>query len=209
MRIAFCLFAFDFLLIAVFLFFVGGSVLKKKKPIAFSSQWLFALMIAALLPSIIFNIKDFFSELGQTGRYISDILMPLLISLMYFVLLFFIRIQMQGYIFIGITDETLRNALLYGLRELGVPFEEVLTKIRLPDYNTEMNVSIQSWLGSGQIRIKDKNRRPFLSDLTSRMRDYFEKDNIPLKKLTAVFYVIIGVFMTLLVIGMFMLMNRL
>ena len=69
---------------------------------------------------------------------------------------------MQGYTLFGITDETARDALHYGLQKLDSPYEETLTKIKLPELNTELQISIQPWIGTGQMKIKDHSKGEFL-----------------------------------------------
>jgi hypothetical protein len=132
------------------------------------------------------------------------VLLMLLIPLIYLFVLIVFWFQTQGYTLYGITDETLREALHYGLHELKSPYEEMLTKIKLSELNTELQVSVQSWMGTGLIKIKDRSKRAFLTKLTQHMRIYFKEHDIPTKNITVIFYMIMGGFMTLLTIGMFM-----
>lgn len=207
MKIMFRMFPVVFLLMAVFFLGIGGAVLTRKKPLVVSSRWFFSFMVLAFAPttgsSLMFLVEQFMQETAN----IENIWMVLLTLLMFLVLVLFFWIQMQGYMLLGITDETARDALHSGLQELKSPYEELLTKIRLSELNTELQISVQSWVGTGQIKIKDRSQRAFLAQLALRMRVYFEKHAIPTNKITAILYVIIGIFTGICALGMFFLSN--
>jgi hypothetical protein len=190
---------------AVFFFGIGGAVLTKRKPLIVSSRWFFSFMVLAFAPTIVGSVLLLIEQFTQDTVQFRDIWMLLLNPLVFSVLLLFFWIQMQGYMFLGITDETIRDALHYGLQELKSPYEEILTKIVLSELNTELQISVQSWMGTGQIKIKNRSKKAFLAKLVLRMRMYFEEHDIPTKKITAIFYLIMGGFMTLFAIGMFFL----
>ncbi|MCP4613537.1 MAG: hypothetical protein GY845_33015 [Planctomycetes bacterium] len=191
------------LLMAVFFFVIGGTVLIRKKPLVVSSRCFFGAVVLAFTPLIvnplIFFVEPFTKNSGNIG--ISWIM--LLSPLMFLFLLVFFWFQIQGYMLFGITDETVRDALHYGLQKLNSPFEEILTKIKLSELDTELQISLQSWMGTGLIKIKDRSKRAFLTKLAQHMRIYFKEHDIPTKNITVIFYMIMGGFMTLLTIGMF------
>ena len=107
------------------------------------------------------------------------------------------------------TDETLREALHYGLTELRSPYEETLTKIKLSGFDTELQISPQSKLGTGLIKIKVRPKRAYHVKLAQHMRIYFKEHDIPTKNTTAIFCLIMGGFMTLFAIWAFMMRTRL
>jgi hypothetical protein len=190
---------------AVFFFVIGGKVLIRKKPLVVSSRCFFGVVVLAFTPLIVnpliffFFVESFTKNTGNIG--ISWIM--LLSPLMFLFLLVFFWFYTQGYMLFGITDETVRDALHYGLQKLNSPFEEILTKIKLSELDTELQISLQSWMGTGLIKIKDRSKRAFLTKLAQHMRIYFKEHDIPTKNITVIFYMIMGGFMTLLAIGLF------
>lgn len=217
-----------FLLLAVFFFVIGGTVLIRKKPLILSSRWLFSFMVlwftSLIVEQIVYSLQSIFLLFSEWNfnivnvemilfTYIIEnwitVLLMLLIPLMYLFVLIVFWFQTQGYTLYGITDETVRNALHYGLQELKSPYEEMLTKIKLSELDTELQISLQSWMGTGLIKIKDRSKRAFLTKLAQHMRIYFKEHDIATKNTAAIFCLIIGGFMTLLAIVPFKMVTRL
>jgi hypothetical protein len=199
MKIMLMIFPFVCLLMAAFLFGLGGTVLARRKPLVMSFRWFFSVMVLAFAPYTVLLLIDI---LTQDPAKIGHMWFLVVSPLMFLVLLLFSWIQMQGYMLLGVTDETVRDALHYGLQELKTPYKELLTKITLPELNTELQVSVQSWMGTGQIKMKDRSKRAFLSKLMRQMRLYFENHDIPIRNITAIFYLILGGFVLIFAIAM-------
>ncbi len=203
MQIMLMIFPFVSLLLTMFFFSLGGIVLVRRKPFVMSSRWLFSVMMLAFTPQMIYPFIRLIDRLTQYTATSENMWFLFLSPLMFLILLIFSWIQMQGYMFLGVTDETVRAALHYGLHELKTPYEEILTKISIPDHDTELYVAVQSWMGTGQIRIKDRSKRTFLTQLVLQMRFYYEEHDVPIKKITAIFYLLIGGFMSIFTLAIF------
>ncbi len=185
-----------FIAMALFFFIMGGNVILKKHPIVSPMRWFFWFMALAFSPSIIMSIYQL-----STGKLGDDSYITLINPIMFSVLLLFFWRQMQGYMIMGVTDESIRDGLHYALKESEEEFEEVLTKIKLLKRDTELNLSIQSWMGTGQIRINNKDQA-CLKNITSHLSSYFSTNKTPPNYVTSIFYIIMGAFMVVMSIIM-------
>ena len=131
------------------------------------------------------------------------LLMLLNLLMFLFALVFLWFLTQKSYLLYGISDEVLREALNYGLHELKSPCEETLTKIKLTELGTELQISLSSWMGTGLIKIKDRSKRTFLTKLILYMRIYFQEYDIATKNTAAIFFLIMGGFFTLCAIWLF------
>jgi len=193
MKILFCLI---FPAMSAFFLIISIKVLSRKKPFFFSAKWLFAFMVIAFSPMLINSFRILFKH----GLEVESLIV-LLSPFMFFVLLSFFWIQMKGYVAIGITDDTFQDALHYALNELKIKFEESLSRLKLPELNCELQVSIQSWIGTGQIKLKKHSDEVSLKGIVEKMDTYYKDNNINANKITAIFYLIMGVLMLLFSIG--------
>tara|TARA_B100002003_G_scaffold232083_1_gene243622 strand:+ start:8748 stop:9341 length:594 start_codon:yes stop_codon:yes gene_type:complete len=129
--------------------YTGIKVIVAKKPLLIASKIFMVIMLFALLPKVILIFEYQLSSPGDLGliAYISP--------LMTFVLLAFCWIQLKGYIAIGISDESFRHSLHYALHKNSIEFEEQLSLIKLKDMKADLQVSVQSWMGTGQLKLKN------------------------------------------------------
>ena len=190
-------FPYIFLLMALFFFLIGGSVIFKNRAIVFSARWFYGFMVFSFLPSIIMSMGRFFDD-RPTDILIMDLVSPV----MYIVILFVFWKQMKGAIIIGVTDDSLRKSIHFTLKELNEDFEEALSKVILKHRDNELNVSIQSWMGSGQVKMK-KSDNQFMKDYISLSNRYFMTSVTSVNRFTAYFYIIMGGLMVASSIGMF------
>jgi len=176
---------FVLLTMGVSYFGIGLKVLISKRPLFISSRWYFAMIAIAYVP---FAFNYFFLP-GQLS--LTSMLMPVIFG----TLLLFYWFILKGYIAIGITDEGFDNALKSALKQLNLPFEESLTRIVLASKGVELQVSIQSWIGTGQLKIKKRSKagNELLKDIAQSMNDYFKSNQTKTNNLTAIFYLIMGV----------------
>jgi hypothetical protein len=108
---------------------------------------------------------------------------------------------LQGYITFGITDTSFREALLAALQELQLPYEEMLSSIRLTSIEADLQVSVQSWVGSGVIKIKQRKHRSQLTEIVAAMNQYFRKSSVSVNLTTCIIYLVMGILMAALGIG--------
>jgi tetratricopeptide (TPR) repeat protein len=175
---------------------VGLWVFLRKRPLIFSSRWMFALMLLCFSPQLFmqFSLPDM-----HDARHSTDwLLMKLLIPLMFAVLLAFLWIQMQGYMLIGIVDKSFRKALLSVLDELGLERQEELSVIRIPAAKLEIQVAIQSWMGVGQLKNKTRSGKDVFQKIIDGLRNRFAQGELETNNTTSLLYVILGSIMLVL-----------
>ena len=110
-------------------------------------------------------------------------------------LLVFFWFQMKGYIAIGVTDESFRSALHFSLNKNNLVFEEQLSTIKLISENASIQVAIQPWGGSGQIKIKNSKNKNLLPRIISGVNEFYINNNTTPNRITSSLFIIMGVFM--------------
>jgi len=103
---------------------------------------------------------------------------------------------MKGFMAIGISDDSFRNALHYSLNQNQIQFEEQLSLIKLTGLNAELQVAVQSWVGTGQLKLKKSKDKYLLAKLVSSINDYYISNAITPNNTTSIFYIVMGLFMS-------------
>ena len=177
-------------LMGAFLLFIGARVIASKRPIFMPSRFFFAFMVLAFSPQFVNTVNMFSKDLpGNMGLIIY--LSPLMIVC----LLVFFWFQMKGYMVIGVSDDSFRDALHFSLNKNNLPFEEQLSVIKLTSINVNLQIAIQSWIGAGQIKLKRSKDTKILPAIISGINQYYDENNIRLNNITSIFYVVMGIFM--------------
>lgn len=189
-------------IIALAFLFTGLAVLLRKKPLLFSSRWMFALLLVCFSPQFIIP----FQTLGDAGDHLEGLRMITWLGpLMFAVLLAFFWKQMQGYMVVGVVDQSFRKALLSVLDELQLERKEELSLIRIPRANLDIQVAIQSWTGVGQVKNKSKSGREVFQQIIAGLKRRFALGELETNNTTPVLYITLGIFM--LVFGGFFLVG--
>ena len=178
---------------AAFFLILGLRGILTRTPYLLSNRWLLLVMLIAFVPSI---IMPFFFKINNMDlmNWLNPAIFTVVLVMMFFAL--------KGYAAYGITDTTFREALLAALEKLQLPYEESLSSIRLTSIDADLQVAIQTWLGSGIIKIKQREHRSLLQKIATEMNQHFRLSSGPIKHVTFIFYVIMGVFMIIGGIGM-------
>jgi len=108
---------------------------------------------------------------------------------------------LPGYTIFGVTDTSFREALLAALQKLQLPYEEVLSSIRLTSIEADLQVSVQSWVGSGIIKIKQRKHRSQLTEIVTAMNEHFRTSSVSTNLITCIIYLVMGILMAALGIG--------
>ena len=153
-------------------------------------------MILAFSPQIV-NFFNVYGTEVATRMGLILYLNPVIFT----VLLVFFWIQMKGYVAIGIYDETFRDALHSSLNKNQIAFEEQLSIVKLISVNANLQVAIQSWIGTGQIRLKKSKDTVLLPKIISGMNEYFLENKVKANNTTAIFYVVMGCLMLIAAVG--------
>jgi len=102
---------------------------------------------------------------------------------------------MKGYMAIGVSDDSFRDAIHFSLKRINQPFEEKLSAIKLTAINTILQIAIQSWIGSAQLRLKQSKDTKLLTEIIAGMNEYYINNNIKPNNVISTFYILIGFFM--------------
>ena len=79
-----------------------------------------------------------------------------------------------------------------------MPYEESLSSIRLTSVEADLQVAIQSWMGTGQIKVRQVRHRALLKEIVQVMNDYFRTSPVETNMIYCVFALIGGIFAVLM-----------
>ena len=179
-------------ILAIFFLGIGLRAILTKRPFLVSNRWMLSLIFFIL----VLNIIVFFPTLS------SDI-MNWVHPLLFGVILLMMWYQLKGYVAYAVTDASFREALLAALQRLQLPYEESLSVIRLTSVDADLQISVQSWIGTGTIKVKQRAHRSVLKEVVKAMNDYFRMSSVSTNMITSVFMVVLGVVMAILVLDRF------
>jgi hypothetical protein len=180
--------------VAALLFFaVGLRGIVTKKPFLFSARWLFALVLLAFVPGF---LQPFVFQVPQVGDEPGMLaVLPWLNPIMVAVLAVFMWFTLRGYLAFAVTDASFREGLLASLKKLELPHEERLAALHLPSVGADLQVAVQSWMGTGQVKAKQRRFNSLLGDIVRGMNEYYQSSTVPVNLTCCIFYVLIGVIM--------------
>ena len=181
------LFPIMFGIMAIFFLGIGLRAILTKRPFLVSNRWLLSMMFVVLVPCIVLSLTSLSSDIMH---WISPLLYGVILVMMWY--------QLKGYVAYAVTDASFREALLAALQRLQLPYEESLSVIRLTSVNADMQVAVQSWMGTGTIKVKQRKHRAVLTEVAKAMNDYFRTSSVSTNMITSVFMVVLGVVMTIL-----------
>lgn len=107
----------------------------------------------------------------------------------------FMWFTLKGYQAFAVTDSSFRQGLLAALQKLGLPHEERLAVLHLPAVGADLQVAVYSWIGAGQLKVKQWQHNSLLNDIVKGMNEYYQTAAVPVKLTCCIFYVLMGVFM--------------
>ena len=173
-------------IMAILFLGTGLRAILTKRPFLVSNRWFLLMIFLVLAPSIVFSLKTFSGEiLGWTNA----LLLGAVLLMMWY--------QLKGYVAYAVTDASFREALLAALQKLQLPYEESLSVMRLTSVDAELQVSVQSWMGTGTIKVKQRAHRSVLREIVNVMNDYFRTSAVSTNFVSCVFLVVVGVVMAI------------
>jgi hypothetical protein len=185
-----------FILMAAFFILIALKTLLHRRPLVFSARWLFAFMCLAFLPTIGNSVS-----MGLSSKTIGMI--AWVNPLMFSVMLVFFWIQMKGYMAFAISDTYFRDALLASAESLGYSIEETMSRVTIRETGQEIQVAIQGWMGTAQLKPAGKGSTDAVNQIAQGMNAYFQTTPGKMNYLTSYFYLIIGCFMIAMSMWMF------
>ena len=178
-------------IVAVFFLIIGLRGIIMKRPFLVSSRWLLLAIFLGFLPGISMIFVP--GSIPFILKWLNPIIFTVALVAMCFTL--------QGYTAFGITDTSFREALLAALQKLQLPYEETLSSIRLTSIEADLQVSVQSWVGSGLIKIKQRKHRSQLTEIVAAMNEHFRGSSASVNLTTCIIYLVMGILMVALGIG--------
>ena len=180
------IFPFVIGILAAFLLFVGLRGIISRRPFLISNRWLLNVMIVVFVPIIIlflFLPNSSFSLM----KWVNPAIFTVVLVMMFFLL--------KGFSAYGVSDTSFREALITSLDKLQLSHEETLSSIRLTSVEADLQVSVQSWMGSGVIKIKQREHKTLLTQIVSEMNIYFRTSSTPSNLTPCIFYLVMGILM--------------
>lgn len=170
------------------LFFLGIGLrgLLGRKPFIMPARWMFAFVLVCFSPSLfvpLFSIKSGCCPIAQ--------LTP---SLIIFFIIYIVWKQLQGYMVLGVTDASMREALLGSLKKLGIAYEETLSVLKLSG-GGELRVTVYGSMGSAFIQGHGFSDPAQLVSIAREVGRYFQENPVETNRVIFVLYTIIGVLM--------------
>ena len=178
---------------AIYFLTVGLRGILTKHPFLISQRWFLSIMCAIIIPTILLP-----SLLSFPGNFFMRWGNPLMFG---FILLMMCY-QMRGYAAYAVTDTSFREALVEALQKLQLPYEESVSLIRLTSIDADLQVSVQGWMGTGLIKVKQRAHRSVLREIVKAMNEHFRMSAVPTNMISCVFSVVIGGFMVIYVVSM-------
>ena len=182
---------------AVFLLGIGLRGFLTKRPFLFSAKWLLLIMVVVFLGPIVTLIPSPFpfSRPLQFTNWLPILMFP--------VMAVFFWLQMRGYLAFGITGKSFREGLVAALEKLQLPYEESLSSIRLTSVEVDLQVAVQSWMGTGQIRVRQGRHGPLLKKIVQAMNERFRASPVETNMISCVFFLVLGIFAFIGIMALF------
>jgi hypothetical protein len=184
---------------------LGLYGLIRRRAFVIRARWMLVLVIVAMSPQVILLLLLIFGEnRNRSGNLLSMLLISTLVAIA--VVIYFALI-MRGYMVFGTTQRTFRDALVAALSGLNLKYQETLSSIQLPTVGAELQVAVQGWIGTGQLRLRGGDRTGLLAEVASGMKAYFDSEKVETNMTSVIAYVIAGILMSAMVVHL-MLMVR-
>ena len=190
MRSSFYRMAVVFSVMAVLFLAIGLRGLLTKRPFLFPARWLYVFLMMVFLAPVMTLFP--LSWPSETMDWIPFLMLPIMAV--------FFWLQMKGYLAFGVTERSFREGLLAALEKLQLPYEESLSSIRLTSLGVDLQVAVQSWMGSGQIKARKGRHGPLLNEIVQAMHKHFRTSAVETNMISCVLYVILGIMMLVMVV---------
>ena len=181
-------------LMAIFSLTTGLRAVLTKRPFLISNKWWLSILFVVFIPTILLNFSLSLPNSFNPINWVTPLIIGPLLLMMYY--------QLKGYTAYGVTDTSFREALLAALQKLEFSYEESLSVIRLTSVEADLQVSVQSWMGTGIIKVKQRAHQPVLREVVNGMNEYFRISSVPTNMISCVFDLVTGTIVVILAIGM-------
>lgn len=175
--------------VGISMLFVGAKGLLTKKVNIYSGKWLVALISLCFFPNFLSSLQSF--SVIPAASLISILFYPGLIAVFWFIT--------KGYIFFGVSEEHMSEAIKAVLAKANLSYEEKLASIHLSN-GSIFQIAVQAWAGTAQFKPKNAQAKEDVKTLIPLFNAYFLNSNTPVKNFTYWLYAIVGFFMLILLV---------
>jgi hypothetical protein len=172
-----------------------------KRPFLFPARRFAAIVMLGFCPAIFSIIEMISDKIDRDYIEWSGMSTPLLLAGMLIAMLIFMFIQMNGYMAIGVTEESIRSALQGALERLNLPFQESLSRFQLTTIGVDLQASMQDWLGIAGIKINKRRHRSTLKSIAQATNEQFASVPGNINRRGAIFYGVGGLLLVVLAIS--------
>jgi hypothetical protein len=173
--------------LAAFLLAIGLRGLIHRRPFLISSRWLFLLCVLAFSPGLLrMGLHLLHLQAGDPS--------PLAWMNLGMFLLFggAMWLLTAGYSAFGVTEASFRQGLYEALRRRGLPWEEAVGGMHLPTEDAAVQVGMQGWIGTAQIKVLPRGRGALLRDIAAAMNAYYRSATVPVNPAPCLVYAAMG-----------------
>jgi hypothetical protein len=193
--------------------------LIKKRPIAISILsllWWPLLLFISFGISITYQVLHLVGLLDVVGDYglFSDLfslicIVPSLAMPVFFILLigFLIWRQPKMYLVCGVNDTSFRDALIYALNKLVLPFKERIWQIRLLYLKADLRVQMAGWRGVGFIFIQPRQHTQRVKEIAAAMNEYYHQTPVKVDYVGYYFFLMLSIFLFVIAASFYHLLN--
>ncbi|HUN24553.1 MAG TPA: hypothetical protein PK299_15595 [Anaerolineales bacterium] len=198
MKWFFILYGIVMVAIGLYAFGIGAWGFVKKRPLIVAARQLMWFLLAIYVPQTIQAFVSLPSFWGRGDLFFTIIPIIEIVALVLLVFIFWR--QMAGYMILGVSDETFREALVSALNKLNLPYQETISKIKLTGLGADMQVVVASWTGTAQIRIKQWRHVRYTKKIALAMDDYYKNNPVKVNNSAFIVYLLLGILMIVFVV---------
>jgi len=180
---------------------IGVYALVRRRPFVVRSAWMLILLLIIFGPMMFMQVA-LWLETRRNPYGHSPGLWGLLGPLSLLIFAAFMVKASRGYLVFSATQSSFREALLAALAGLSLPFEERLGAVMLPSVPAEIQVAVQGWIGTGQLRLRNGGSPELMAQIASAMNTTFESANAQTNMTWATLNVVLGLLMGAMTIGL-------
>ena len=163
---------------------IGLYVLLLQKPVILSYKWTFAVIpLVFIIPVLL----DFSHPLSIRTFHPFSLIIPII----FFFYFYFIK---RGYMVLGADGDDFQKAFIETLQEENLEYEQTFISIKIKEPALEMSIAFQTWVGSGQIRLKSRKNKQTFDRIISHLKTKTIKPNL----IIPILYLLIGIVLILM-----------
>jgi hypothetical protein len=174
---------------------VGVRGLFTNRPFLFSPGWFLLLIAAVFCANFGVAIRDAAVTVPAGG---SVDLQPLVLPALFAVVALLLYVQFRGFIAVGVTGPLFQEALFVSIKKLGLPFEQRFSVVDLPSARTRLRMSVQTLIGTAQIKRQRWRGGRTLREIARAMNDYFESRKIATYQIACIYYLALALMLSIL-----------